>query len=147
MGFFKRLRAMFNGGPPQERYLPIYVYSNRCADAMAGRIDLMNELSGADADNAASDEGLPAGAVWFVRKVLTTGGRGRCFDNVEVRVWLNAGKVVVKHEVDGGRWLAPDEYEMLERARASTLEDDGPGGGSASNIDETEKPGGNPNAR
>jgi hypothetical protein len=154
MGFFDRIRSFFSGQPVQERYLHVYIYSRRCRDAVAGRIDLMNELSGADVDNASGTldgaeeaAGAPAGAVWFVRKVFTTSGRDRCFDNVELRLWLDGNKQVLRHEVDGGMWLERDEYERLERARASTLEDDNPGGGSASDIDETEKPGGNPNPR
>ncbi len=130
MGFFQRL---FGFGAPKAdtRHLPVYVYSQRCAEGIAGTIDTMNELS-------ASDD---ATAPWFVRKVLHTSGRGRCFDQVELSLWLNANKQVVRHEVKGGMWLEPDEYERLRIATASTLEDDNPRGDSALEIDENELPG------
>ncbi len=136
MGFFQRL---FGFGAPKvdARHLHIYVYSQRCAEGIAGSVDLFNELS-------AGEEG---GEPWFVRKVLHTAGRGRCFDQVEVSLWLNARKQVVRHEVKGGMWLEPDEYERLRVARASTLEDDSPRGETALEIDETEMPGDNPNGR
>jgi hypothetical protein len=150
MGFFDKLRSIFGGAPATERYLHVYVYSNRCRSALAGRIDTMNELSPADVDTAASAEadggsGAPSDAKWYVRKVFSTDGRDRCFDNVEVRVWLDGNKRIIHYEVTGGLWLEYDEYERLEVAQASTLEDDTPGGGSASDIDETEKPGGTHN--
>lgn len=121
MGFLQKLRALFGGAPSSgERYMPVYLYSRRCNEAIAGRVDLMNEISAADADNAApgeGDEGIPSGAVFFVRKVLDTSGRGRCFDSVEVRLWLDGSKRVLRHEVERGRWLEPDEYHQLEAAR------------------------------
>ncbi len=121
MGFLQNLRALFAGKPGGDRYMPIYLYSRRCGEAIAGRVDLMNELSAADADNASTSEGeaqgAPSGAVWFVRKVLDTSGRNRCFDSVEVRLWLDAQKRVLKHEVDRGRWLDAAEYTQIEQAR------------------------------
>ena len=135
MGFFKRLFG-FNAPKSDARHLPVYVYSQRCAEAIVGSVDLLNELS-------AGEEG---GEPWFVRKVLHTSGNGRCFDKVELSLWLNANKQIVRHEVKGGIWLEPDEYERLRKATATTLEDDTPGGGSASDADEREKPGGNQNA-
>jgi hypothetical protein len=137
MGFFQRFTSIFRGSTrPTSRHLPVYVYSQRCAEAIAGQIDLMNELSaGGDGEDP-----------WFVRKVLHTSGSGRCFDHVDVSIWLDANKQITRHEVVHGMWLEPDEYDRLVVARASTLQDDRPGGGSASIIDETEKPGGNPNS-
>jgi hypothetical protein len=130
MGFFQRL---FGFGAPRAdtRHLPVYVYSQRCAEAIVGSVDLMNELS-------AGEEG---GEPWFVRKVFHTSGRGRCFDQVELSLWLDARKQIVRHEVKGGMWLEPDEYERLRIAQASTLEDDGPRGDTALEIDENEMPG------
>jgi hypothetical protein len=119
MGIFRKMGALFSAGPRTAgRYLPIYVYSQRCAEAIVGQIDLMNELS-------AADEGEGA---WFVRKVLHTSGQSRCFDQVEASIWLDAAKRITRHEVVNGMWLEPDEYERLKRATASTLEDDYPRG-------------------
>lgn len=136
MGFIQRL---FGFGAPKAdtRHLPIYVYSRRCAEAIAGSVDLFNELS-------ANEEGSEP---WFVRKVLHTSGRDRCFDQVELSLWLDAKKNVVRHEVKGGIWLEPDEYARLRKATTSTLEDDEPRGDTALEIDETEMPGDNPNWR
>ncbi len=136
MGIFSRVREFFSGRPvSNERYLAFYVTSNRCRDLLAGRIDTLNELSGVDADNARAAEraaeraagragdgetdeaGAPGDAVWFVRKALTTAGRNRCFDTVEVRVWLDAKRKILAHEVDGGRWLEADEYLSLLQER------------------------------
>lgn len=132
MGIFSRVREFFSGRPvSNERYLAFYVTSNRCRDLLAGRIDTLNELSGVDADNARAagraadrpgdgetdEAGAPGDAVWFVRKALTTAGRNRCFDTVEVRVWLDAKRKILAHEVDGGRWLEADEYLSLLQER------------------------------
>ena len=136
MGFLQRL---FGFGAPKadNRHLPVYVYSQRCAEGIAGNVDLINEIS-------AGEEG---GEPWFVRKVLHTSGRGRCFDQVELSLWLDVNKRIVRHEVKGGMWLEPDEYERLRMASASTLEDDEPRGDTAMEIDENEMPGDNPNWR
>jgi hypothetical protein len=141
MGFLQRLAALFGGRPPQAdtRFLPLYVHSRRCNEPIAGRLDLLNEVSAAE-DGA-------EGAVWYARKVFHTSGRGRCFDQVEVELWLDGSKQILRKEVTGGLWLERDEYDRLLQAQASTLEDDTPGGGSASDIDESEKPGGTMNAR
>ena len=59
---------------------------------------------------------------YYVRKGLHTSGKNRCFDQVEVELWLNAKKQIVRHEVQGGQWLTADEYEAevarLEEAEA-----------------------------
>lgn len=104
MSFFSRLADLFRGGRPAERMLPIYVYSRRCREAVAGTVDLFNEVS-------QPDEGDHA---YYVRKVLHTSGRNRCFDQVEVQVWFDKNKRVAHHEVEGGRWLTEEEY--LEEA-------------------------------
>lgn len=100
MGFWENLLALFRGRPRSERYLPIYVLDHRCHEPLAGQIDLMNELSLDDEE----------GSGYFVRKVLHTSGAGRCFGQVEVQVWLNPNKEIVRQVVQGGRWLTKDEY-------------------------------------
>lgn len=109
MGFFKRIMRALAGTAPSgsDRYLPIYVYSNRCREAVAGQVDLLNELSLAD------DGG------YYVRKVLHTSGQARCFGQVEVELWLDGNKRVQRHEVQGGRWLTAEEYEAELAAAAA----------------------------
>ena len=46
-----------------------------------------------------------------MRKVLHTSGKNRCFDQVEVEIWLNTKKQIVRQEVHGGQWLTAEEYE------------------------------------
>lgn len=103
MSIFKRIANLFSGGRPTERMLPIYAYSNRCREAVAGSVDLFNELS-------LQDEGDHA---YYVRKVLHTSGENRCFDQVEVALWFDKNKRVAAQEVSGGRWLTEEEFEEL----------------------------------
>jgi hypothetical protein len=103
MAFFSRLLNSLKGKPPMgdDRYLTIYVWSNRCREPIAGRVDLMNELS-------LTDEGDGS---YHVRKVIHSSGKNRCFDQVEVELRLDAKKRVVDQTVTGGRWLTAQEYE------------------------------------
>jgi len=100
MGFFDRLANLFSGGASKERMLPIYVYSRRCREAVAGTVDRMSELSQPDESDHS----------FYVRKVLHTSGRNRCFDQVEVQIWFDKNKQVAQHEVQGGDWLTEEEY-------------------------------------
>lgn len=113
MAFFSRFLNSLKGKPPSgdDRYLTIYVWSNRCREPSAGRVDLMNELS-------LTDEGDGS---YHVRKVIHTSGKHRCFDQVEVELWLDAKKRVVNQTVTGGRWLTAQEYEA-EVARLAAAE-------------------------
>ena len=61
-------------------------------------MDFLNELS-------LADEGG-----YYVRKVLHTSGKSRCFGQVEVELWLDSKKKLQRTEVQGGRWLTVDEY-------------------------------------
>lgn len=102
MNFFKSLTSLFSGKrTSSSRYLTIYVLSRRCNEPIAGQIDLLNELSQPDEGDSA----------YYVRKVFRTSGQKRCFDQVEIELWLNKDKQVVEHEVQGGRWLEAEEYE------------------------------------
>ncbi len=117
MGFFSKLFGpLFGRGPSASgRYLPVYVLSHRCHEAVVGQIDLMNEVS--------LDEEQQGG--YYVRKVLHTSGKGRCFGEVEIEVWLNRDKKLLRQEVHGGRWLTADEYEAelaAEREREQAEE-------------------------
>ena len=108
MNLFQRLLNLFSPGPgtPGRRHLTIYVWSNRCKAAIAGQVDLLNELSLTDDDDA----------VYFARKLLSSGGKNRCFDNVEVQLWFDGNKKLVRHEESGGKWLEQTEYERLSQA-------------------------------
>jgi hypothetical protein len=113
MGFFSKLMAAFTGKAPSgsDRYLPIYVLDHRCREAISGQVDMLNELS-------LAEEGG-----YYVRKVLHTSGKSRCFGQVEVELWLDGKKHVTRHEVQGGRWLTAEEYAAEIERQAQEAED------------------------
>jgi hypothetical protein len=121
MNIFQRIASIFTAQRPpgtgDDRYLTVYLYSNRCREALYARIDRMNELSIAEQQDASGEEGdapdMPAGAAYFVRKVVHTSGETRCFSQVEVELWLDSRKQVLAHTVVGGRWLEEEEYNRL----------------------------------
>lgn len=106
MNIFKRIANFFQGGGTtrNNRYFPIYVLSRRCREPLVGQIDLLNELSLTEED----DDTL------YTRKVLHTSGRTRCFDQVEVLLWFDKNKQLLRQEVWGGTWLEAEEYERTE---------------------------------
>ena len=104
MSLFQRIANLFRGGGGSDsRFLPLYVLSHRCNEPIAGQLDLLNELS------LAEDE---EDAAYYGRKVLHTTGERRCFDQVEVLLWFNSNKQLLRQEVIGGRWLEATEYEQ-----------------------------------
>ena len=116
MNFLQRLASLFSGRPSGDtRFLPVYVLSRRCDEPLAGQVDTMNELSRTDED----------GALFYGRKVLHTSGERRCFDQVEVQLWFDRNKALLRHEVSGGRWLEEEEYESeLARFNAPPEEEE-----------------------
>lgn len=110
MNIFQRIASLFTGGgggSTNNRFYPIYVLSRRCNEPIAGQLDLLNELS-RDEDDA-----------YYGRKVLHTTGERRCFDQVEIMLWFDRNKQLLRQEVQGGRWLEAEEYER-ELARFNT---------------------------
>ncbi|MCB0061778.1 MAG: hypothetical protein KDE19_06680 [Caldilineaceae bacterium] len=127
MNLFQRIANLFRGGGSGSdgRFLPIYVRSRRCNEPIAGQLDLLNELSLTD------DEG---DAAYYGRKVLHTSGERRCFDQVEVFLWFNNSKQLLRHEVQGGEWLEAEAYEQeLARFHAPPAEEE------ATQADETQE--------
>ncbi len=106
MNFLKRIASFFRGGGTASsgRYFSIYVQSRRCREPLVGQIDLLNEVSLTEEDDSA----------YYTRKVLHTTGRTRCFDQVEVLVWFNKDKQLLRQEVWGGTWLSEEEYAQAE---------------------------------
>jgi hypothetical protein len=116
MQFLKRLASLFTGRPAGNgQFLTIYVLSHRCREPISTEVNLLNELSQTDEDDAA----------FFTRKVLHGSGRNRCFARAEVLLWLDRNKQVLRYEVHGGRWLSEEEYlEELERFNTPPAEED-----------------------
>jgi len=112
MGFFSRIMAAFTGKAPSgsDRYMPLYVIDHRCHEPISGQVDMLNELS-------LAEEGG-----YYVRKVLHTAGKSRCFGQVEVQLWLDGKKQVTRHEVQGGRWLTAEEYAAEVEHQAQEAE-------------------------
>lgn len=107
MNIFKRIASFFTGGggaTGDNRYFPIHVLSRRCREPLTGQIDLLNELSLTEEDDSA----------FYTRKVLHTTGRTRCFDQVEVLLWFDKNKQLLRQEVWGGEWLEDEAYERAE---------------------------------
>lgn len=115
MSLFSKLLNALKGKPPSgsDRYIPIYVYSNRCREPLAAQIDIMNEISRDDDYKG-----------YFVRKVLHTSGKNRCYGQVEIEVWLDSEKRIVRQEVTGGRWLTQEEYQAELARQAEAAEEE-----------------------
>ena len=119
MNFLRGLANLFSGGggkpSADKRYLTIYVLSRRCNEPVSGQVDLLNELSRSDDSEYA----------WYSRKVLHTTGERRCFSQVEISLFFNQDKQIIKHEVEGGRWLTAEEYTTeMARFNAPVAEDE-----------------------
>ena len=105
MGFFKKIANLFSGSKSSDdRLLTLYALCNKGREPVVGTVDLFNELS------LTEDDG------YYVRKVVHTSGENRNFGQVEFELWFDRNKNLDRHEVTGGRWLEPEEYEQ-EMAR------------------------------
>ncbi len=121
MSLLKRLAALFTGKSSSgNRNLTIYVLSKRCNEPLSAEVDTLNALSGSDDDAAAL----------YTRKVIQGTGKNRCFAQVEVELWFDSGRNLLRHAVSGGRWLTAEEYATeLARFNAPPEENDSGGSG------------------
>lgn len=117
MSFFKKLAALFTGNGSRaanRRTFTVYALSQRCNEPISGDVDLLNSLSQAEEDDA----------VYYTRKVIQGSGAHRCFAQVEVELWFDGNRNLLRHKVQGGRWLTEQEYAAeLERFNAPPAED------------------------
>lgn len=122
MSLLKRIASFFTGRPSSgSRNLTIYVLSTRCNEPLSAQVDTLNALSGSD----------DADAALYTRKVIQGTGKNRCFAQVEVELWFNSQRSLLRHAVSGGRWLTEEEYETeLERFHAPPEDDEADTGGS-----------------
>ena len=79
------------------RALWVYARCNRCQEALASRVDLVNDLSIAD------DGG------YVCRKVLM--GNKRCFQQIKVRLYFDGNRTVIDREISGGQFISAEDYE------------------------------------
>lgn len=104
-----------SGSGSSGRYVNIYVLSLRCNEPLVGQVDLVNELSRTDDGDS----------TYYTRKVIHTTGERRCFTQVEVELYFDQNKKILRHEVTGGRWLTAEEYDAeLERFNAPPPEEE-----------------------
>ncbi len=118
MSLLDSLKKLFSGGSASSQSsrqaFTVYVQDHRCGEPMQGEVNMLNELSKGD-DNAE----------FYVRKVLHTSGKKRCFGQVEVELWFDNRRNFLRHQVTGGKWLTADEYiAALERFNAPPEEDE-----------------------
>ena len=107
MSLLKRIASFFTGRPSSgSRNLTVYVLSTRCSEPLSAEVDTLNALSGSDDGDAAL----------YTRKVIQGTGKNRCFAQVEVELWFDSGRKLIRHAVSGGRWLTAEEY-AVELAR------------------------------
>ncbi len=124
MSLLDRLKALFaGGGRGDDRHvLAVHILTHRCREPIRVEINLRNELSPAEEPDAA----------FFVRKLVLGSGRKRCFDRAEVLLWFDQGRKLLRHQVQGGRWLSPEEYQAeLERFHAPPPPEEPPTGAEA----------------
>jgi hypothetical protein len=103
MSIFKKLVSLFTGGSPRtgsRRTFTLYALSRRCNEPLSADVDLLNSLSQAEEGDAA----------YYTRKVIQGSGARRCFAQVEVELWFDSNRNLLRHEVHGGRWLSEAEY-------------------------------------
>jgi len=115
MSILKRIASFFTGGGSSgSRNLTVYVLSTRCKEPLSAEVDTLNALSNSDDGDAS----------FYTRKVIQGTGRNRCFAQVEVELWFNSQRALLRHAVSGGRWLTAEEYAAeLERFNAPPEEE------------------------
>ncbi|MCS7220977.1 MAG: hypothetical protein RML36_02300 [Anaerolineae bacterium] len=107
MSFWRKLASLLRSGRPREadeNAYWVYVRCNRCAEVMATRINLANDLSVEYDEND-----RPSG--YHVRKLLTGTGARRCYQQVEVEIDFDAHKRPVSQVARGGIIITREEYE------------------------------------
>lgn len=130
MNFFQRLLSLFTGRGTGSsgRWMTIYVLSRRCNEPLSAEVDLLNALSQADESDA----------TYYTRKVIQGTGANRCFAQVEVELWFDGNRKLLRHAVEGGRWLNADEHAAeVERFHAPPAEETGESPAGESESDES----------
>ena len=86
-------RLVLNSRQSQDEYWA-EVRCNRCQNIVRARIDLRNELSLLDEDDTQ--------AHYYCRKILV--GQAGCFQRMEVELFFDAQRNLVKRQVVGGQF-------------------------------------------
>src|SRR5258708_5859203 len=102
MSFFQRLTSLFTrpaAGSTRSIYT-ITVQCNRCGEIISAPVDLRNDLSLDDDEDATSKD-------YICRKGLM--GRQRCFQQIEVTLHFNSERQLIDKEATGGKFVEPQE--------------------------------------
>ena len=99
MGFLKKLASIFTPSS-SGRFYPLIVKCNRCGEVVHGEINMANDLSAGNGEDA--DTGG-----YYCRKVLM--GSQRCFQQIEVQVRFDNNRKLIDLEITGGSFV--DEQE------------------------------------
>ena len=82
------------------RVMTITVQCDRCGEIISAPVDLRNDLSLDDDEDATSKN-------YICRKGLM--GRQRCFQPIEVTLHFDEKRTLIGHEVTGGKFIEPKE--------------------------------------
>ena len=104
MGFWERVKSFFT--PRSDRGQRwVYARCERCGEVLRTRVNLYNDLSVVYGDRKGEDS-------YFCRKVLM--GDSGCFQRVELEMTFDSGRNLVQVDVEGGKYLTPEEVAALE---------------------------------
>jgi hypothetical protein len=102
MSFFKRLTSRFTQPAVSSgrRIYTVTVQCNRCGEIISAPVDLRNDLSLDDDEDASSKN-------YICRKGLM--GRQRCFQQIEVTLHFDPDRNLIAREATGGKFIEADE--------------------------------------
>lgn len=98
MGWFKKLFSARRD--PNDPYgYWIFARCDRCAEKLATRINLQNDLS------IRYENRDP---IYFVRKILV--GNTGCFQRVEINMTFDNRRILTERQIKGGEFITREEY-------------------------------------
>ena len=104
MSFLKKISsALFKGagGEGNRDVHREYVRCSRCGEKIRVRVNLRSELT------PQHDEGEGA---YYVRKGVIGSGRTRCFEMMEVELFVSPDRRLVSRYISGGEFITKDEF-------------------------------------
>jgi len=99
MGFLKKLAGFF-APSTSGRFYPLTVKCNRCGEIINGEINMANDLSADESEDASPGD-------YYCRKVLM--GSQRCFQQIEVEMRFDSNRRLIDRQITGGTFV--DEQE------------------------------------
>lgn len=98
MGFLKKLSNIFNAPAAlgDRNVYPLVVKCNRCGEMIQGEVNLANDLSAGDGEEAEVGS-------YYCRKLLM--GKQRCFQQIEVTLKFDGNRRMVDQQITGGQFV------------------------------------------